>query len=80
MTINVNKCHISHVGTRNQCVKDLGVSIASNLKLSQQSKDVAGNVNRMLAFMNKNISFKTKDIILPLYISICREIFVAPPY
>ncbi len=42
MSFNVNKCHIIHVGTRNQkfyemncvkliqCVKDLGVSLASN--------------------------------------------------
>ncbi len=33
-----------------QCVKDLGVSIASNLKFSQQCKDAAGKVNRMLGF------------------------------
>ncbi len=54
---NVNKCHILRVATRNQkfhheindvklesvqCVKDLGVSIASNLKFFQQYKDVAG--------------------------------------
>ncbi len=50
MLFNVNKCHILHVGTRNQkydyemkevklhslqYVKDLGVSIASNLKFSR---------------------------------------------
>ncbi len=54
MPFNVNKCHILHVGTRCQkydykvndvkldsvqCVKDLSVSIASNLKFSQQCKD-----------------------------------------
>ncbi len=64
MPFNVNKCHILHVDTRNQkfdyemngvkldgvqCVKDLGVSTASNLKFSQQCKDVAGKANRMLA-------------------------------
>ncbi len=31
-----------------QCVKDLGISIASNLKFSQQCKDAAGKANRML--------------------------------
>ncbi len=58
MTFNVSKCHILVVGTRNkefhyemngakldsaQYVKDIGVSIASNLKFSQQSKDAEGN-------------------------------------
>ena len=87
MPFNVNKCHILHVGTRNQkfdyemngvkldsvqCVKDLGVSIASNLKFSRQCKDAAGKANRMLGFINRNFSFKNKDIILPLYISLVR--------
>ncbi len=83
MPSNVNKCHILHVGTRNQkfdyemngvkldgvqCVKDLRVSIASNLKFSRQCKDAAGKANRMLGFINRSFSFKNKDIILPLYI------------
>ena len=87
MPFNVNKCHILQVGTRNrkfdyemngvklksiQCVKDLGVTIASNLKFSQQCKDAAGKANRMLGFINRNFSFKNKDIILPLYISLVR--------
>ncbi len=53
-----------------QCVKDLGISIASNLKFSQQCKDAAGKANRMLGFINRNFSYKNKDIILPLYISL----------
>ncbi len=96
MPFNVNKYHILHVGTRDQkfdyemngvkldsvqCVKDLGVSIASNLKFSQQFKDA----NRMLGFINKNFFFKNKDIILSLYISqisprICCAVLVAPSY
>ncbi len=55
-----------------QCVKDLGVSVASSLKFSQQYKDVAGKANRMLGFINRNISFQTKDVILPLYNSLVR--------
>ncbi len=50
-----------------QCVKDLGVSISSNLKFSQQCNDVDGKAGRMLGFKNNYFSFKVKDIILPLY-------------
>ena len=55
-----------------QYVKDLGVTISTNLKFSQQCKDAAGKANRMLGFINRNFSFKSKDIILPLYISLVR--------
>ncbi len=56
MPFNVQKCHILQVGTRNlkydyeisdeklenvHCVKDLGVTITSNLKFSQQCKEAA---------------------------------------
>ncbi len=87
MPFNVNKCHILHVGTTNkkndydmngvkldsvQCVKDLGVSIASNLQFSQQCKDAMSKADRMLGFINSNFSFNNKDIIRPLYISLVR--------
>ncbi len=87
MPFNVKKCHILQVGTRNlkydyemsseklksvHCVKDLGVTITSNLKFSQQCKEAAGKANRMLGFLKRNFSFKNKDIILPLYDSLVR--------
>ncbi len=40
-----------------QCVKDLGVTVTFSLEFSQQCKDAAGKANRMLGFINKNISF-----------------------
>ncbi len=55
-----------------QCVKDLGVPVVSSLKFSKQCKDAAGKANRMLGFVNRNVSFKTKDVILPLYTSLVR--------
>ncbi len=55
-----------------QCVKDLGVSIASNLKFSQQCKDAASKANRMLGFIHRYFSFKNKDIIPSLYTSLVR--------
>ncbi len=88
MSCNAKKCHVLHVDTRNQkyyyemngvklesvqCVKALGVSITSNLKFSQQCKDVAGKASRMLSFINRKFSFKNKDIILPLYISLIKS-------
>ncbi len=54
------------------CVKDLGVTITSNLKFSQQFKEAAGKANRMLGIIKRIFSFKNKDIILPLYNSLVR--------
>ncbi len=48
-----------------QCVKELGVTVAS----TQQCKDAAGKANRMLGFIDRNFSFKNKNVILPLYTS-----------
>ncbi len=76
--VNVNKCHVLHVGTRNkkfdyemdsvklenvQCVKILGVNIASNLELSLQCIDAANKKSKMLGFINWNFLFKIKDVI-----------------
>ncbi len=87
MPFNVKKYSILQVGTRNlkydyemsgeklesvYCVKDLGVTITSNLKFSQQCKEAAGTANTMLDFIKRNFSFKNKDIILPLYNSLVR--------
>ncbi len=87
MPLNVNKCHILQVGTRNQkfeyemngtklesiqCVKDLGVIIASGFIFSQQCKDATGKDNKMLNFIERNFSFENKDVTLPLYFSLVR--------
>ncbi len=83
MPFNVKKCHILQVGTRNlkydykmageklkseHCVKDLGVTTVSNLKLSQQCKDAAGKANRMLGFIKKIFPSRIK-IEIYLYIT-----------
>ncbi len=43
-----------------QCVKDIGITIASRLKVSQKCKDAARKANRMLYFINKKVSCKNK--------------------
>ncbi len=53
------------------CVKDLGITIASNFKFSQQCKDAAGKANRILALISC-LSFKDNDIISALYTSLAR--------
>ncbi len=55
-----------------QCVKDLGVTIASNLKFSLHGKNVACKANRMLGFINGKFSFKNEDTIPPMFISLVR--------
>ena len=79
--------HIFQVGARNlsfeyeiygvkfgsvQCVKDLSVTTAWNLKFSQQCKNAAGKANRMLDLIKRNFSFKYKEVILSLYINLIR--------
>ncbi len=83
MPFNVNKCHILQIGTRNkkieyemngnkldsvQSVKELGITIASSLKFSQQCNDTVGKANKMLGFINSFFSIKNKVAILPLHI------------
>ncbi len=55
-----------------QCVKNLGVTIASSLKFSQQCKDTVVKANRILGFINRKFSFRSKDAVLPLYISLIK--------
>ncbi len=55
-----------------QCVKNLGVKIASNPKFSQGCIDAANKANRMLGFIKRIVLFKNKDVILPLHTSLVR--------
>ncbi len=42
------------------CVKDLGVTITSNSKFSQQCKEAACKANRMLGFINRIFPLRIK--------------------
>ncbi len=48
-------------------VKDLGVTVASNLKFSQQCKDVVIKANRRVCLIKRKFSFRNKHVVLPLY-------------
>ncbi len=80
MPFNSNKCQILQVGSRNikknyemcdvkvkgvHSVKDIGVTVASNLKLSQQFNEFVKKINRMMGLIKRNFSFKNKDVIIP---------------
>ncbi len=54
------------------CFKDLGVTITSKFKFSQQCKEDAGKANRMLGYIKRNFSFRNREKILSLYNSLVR--------
>lgn len=87
MPFNVDKCQVLHVGSKNKKfkyemkgkelrstsqVKDLGVIITESLKPSIQCTTSANKANRALGFIKINFTYKSKDIIIPLYKSIVR--------
>ncbi|MCP4269647.1 MAG: hypothetical protein GY777_29425, partial [Candidatus Brocadiaceae bacterium] len=87
MPFNINKCQVLHIGKNNNKfeynmsnnklktttnVKDLGVTVSHNLKFSQQVTESVNKANRMLGFINRNFTYRSKDIILPLYTSLVR--------
>ncbi len=49
-----------------QCVKDLGVTVVSSPKFSQQCKNAADKANNMLGFYKRSFRLKI-DVILPLH-------------
>ncbi len=53
-------------------VKDLGVTITSNLKFSQQCNASIIKANRMMGLIKRKVSFKNKDVVLSLYNSFIR--------
>ncbi len=53
-------------------VKDLGVTVTSTLKFSQQCDESVKKANRMMGLLKRNVSFENKDVVLPLYNSFVR--------
>ena len=87
MKLNASKCKVLHFGKqRNQqdyqigtstleessTEKDLGVLIQSNLKPDKNIDEAVKKANRILGQIYRSIEFKSKECILPLYLSLVR--------
>ena len=52
--------------------KDSGVSMNANMKVSEQCRIAASKGNQILAMIRRNITYKEKSLIVPLYKAIVR--------
>ena len=96
MLFNFGKCKCLHTGSGNTGVnyemggtilsktvkeKDLGVTMNANMKVSEQCRIAASKGNQVLGMIRRNITYKEKSLIIPLYKAIVRphlEYWVIP--
>ena len=82
MLFNFGKCKCLHTGPENTGMnyemggsiltktvkeKDLGVSMKANMKVSEQCRIAASQGNQILGMIRRNITYKEKSLIVPLY-------------
>ena len=82
MLFNFGKCKCLHTGHGNLDVhhkvgdivlgttvkeKDLGVTISADMKVSEQCGIAASKGNQTIGLIRRNISYKEKKLIIPLY-------------
>ena len=87
MLFNFGKCKCLHTGHGNLNVnykmgdtvlgttvkeKDLGVTISADMKVSEQCGIAASKGNQILGLIRRNITYKGKKLIIPLYKPIVR--------
>ena len=87
MLFNFGKCKCLHTGHGNLNVnykmgdtvmgttvkeKDLGVTISADVKVSEQCGIAASKGNQILGLIRRNITYKGKKLIIPLYKAIVR--------
>ena len=87
MLFNVGKCKCLHTGPGNTGMnyemggtilsktgkeKDLGVTMNANMKVSEQCRIAASKGNQVLGMIRRNITYKEKSLIVPLYKAIIR--------
>ena len=52
--------------------KDLGLTISADMKVSEQCRTAAAKGNKILGLIMRNIVYKEKELIIPLYKTIVR--------
>ena len=82
MLFNFGKCKCLHIGPGNASMnyemggtilsitvkeKDLGVTMNANMKVSEQCRIAASKGNQVLGMIRRNITYKDKSLIVPLY-------------
>ena len=87
MLFNLGKCKCLHRGHGNLGVnykmghtvlditvkeKNLGITISADMKVSEQCGIAASKGNQILGLIRKNITYKEKKLIIPLYKAIVR--------
>ena len=87
MLFNVGKCKCLHTGPGNTSMnyemggtilsktgkeKDIGVTMNANMKVSEQCRIAASKGNQVLGMIRRNITYKEKSLIVPLYKAIVR--------
>ena len=87
MLFNFGKCKCLHTGSGNTGMnyemggtilsktvkeKDLGVTMNANMKVSEQCRIAASKGNQILGMIRRNITYKEKSLIIPLYKAIVR--------
>ena len=87
MLFNFGKCKCLHTGSGNKGMnyemggtilsksvkeKDLGVTMNANMKVSEQCRIAASKGNQVLGMIRRNITYKEKSLILPLYRALAR--------
>ena len=51
---------------------DIGITISADMKVSEQCGFAASNGNQILVLIRRNITYKEKKLIIPLYKTIAR--------
>ena len=87
MLFNFGKCKCLHTGHGNEDAqytmggtvlnttvneKDLGLTISADMKISEQCGIVTAKGNQILGLIRRNIVYKEKELIIPLYKTIVR--------
>jgi len=83
MLFNTSKCKVVHFGRSEYFMNtqkletveeenDLGIIISHNLKVSTQCTQAYNKASKILGMINRNIVYRSKSILVPLYKSLVR--------